>query len=132
MKNMLKDFVHQIDTMNTVGGGTTTTRVNIKKEVDRAIIEVSAPSVHSDSFNIYLRGNQLIVYTILNDAATMEEQQNLSARHTVPMFNRVFDLPPHVDREQIDAIFEDGYLRVILPFNEGEPEVVKRIDIREY
>ncbi len=132
MKNMLKDFVHQIDTMNTVGGGTTATRVNIAKEVDRLIIEVSAPTVHSDSFNIYLRGNQLIVYTVLNDAEMMEERENSAARHTVPMFNRMFDVPPHVDREQIDAVFEDGYLRVILPFKEGESAEVKRIDIREY
>ncbi|MGB3585842.1 MAG: Hsp20 family protein [Tunicatimonas sp.] len=129
---MLKNFVHQIDTMNTVGGGTTATRVDVLKEVDRLVIEVNAPTVHSDSFNIYLRGNQLIVYTVLNDTEAMGELENRAARHTTPMFNRMFDVPPHVDREQIDAIFEDGYLRVILPFSEGESAEVKRIDIREY
>lgn len=132
MKNILKDFIHQIDTMNTIGGGTTATKVHMKKESDRIVIEVMAPSVHSDSFNIYLRGNQLIVYTVLNDSNLMVDDSNQAARHMVPMFNRVFDIPPHVDREQIDAIFENGYLRVILPYNEGEIEEVKRINIREY
>ena len=132
MKNILKDFIHQIDTMNTIGGGTTATQVHVKKEVDKMVIEVSAPTVHSDSFNIYLRGDQLIIYSVLNDTAIMDEQANFTARHTVPMFNRIFDIPPHVDREQIDAVYENGYLRVILPFNEGETESIKRIDIREY
>lgn len=132
MKNILKDFIHQIDTMNTIGGGTTATRVHVKKESDRMVIEVSAPSVHSDSFNIYLRGNQLIVYTILNDTNLLGDDLNQAARHMVPMFNRIFDIPLYVDREQIDAVYENGYLRVILPYNEGETEQVKRIDIREY
>ncbi|MEM8965871.1 MAG: Hsp20 family protein [Bacteroidota bacterium] len=132
MENILKDFILQIDTMNTIGGGTTATQVSVKKEVDRVIIEVNAPTVDSESFNIYLRGNQLIVYTILNGFSAINEELDRAARHTVPMFNRVFDVPPYVDREQIDAIFENGHLRVILPFNEGETEDVKRIDIREY
>ena len=132
MKNILKDFVHQIDTMNTIGGGTTATLVQVKKESDKLVIEVNAPTVHSESFNIYLRGNQLIVYTVLNDASMMVDDTEQSARHMIPMFNRVFELPLSVDREQIDAIYENGRLRVILPFNEGETEEVKRIDIREY
>jgi HSP20 family molecular chaperone IbpA len=131
MKNILKDFIHQIDTMNTISGGTTATRVNLKKESDRIVIEVSAPTVHSDSFNIYLRGNQLIVYTVLNDINFIDSSDQ-AARHMVPMFNRVFEIPPHVDRELIDAVYEDGFLRVILPYNGGETEEVKRIDIREY
>ncbi|MEM9832370.1 MAG: Hsp20 family protein [Bacteroidota bacterium] len=132
MENILKDFVLQIDTMNTIGGGTTATQVSVKKEIDRVIIEVKAPTVDSESFNIYLRGNQLIVYSILNGFGAINKELDRAARHTVPMFNRVFDVPPYVDREQIDAIFENGHLRVILPFNEGETEDVKRIDIREY
>ncbi|MEM9671111.1 MAG: Hsp20/alpha crystallin family protein [Cyclobacteriaceae bacterium] len=131
MKNILKDFIHQIDTINTISGGTTTTRVNLKKETDRLVIEVSAPTVHSDSFNIYLRGNQLIVYTVLNDINFIDGSDQ-AARHMVPMFNRVFDIPPYVDRELIDAVYENGYLRVILPYNGSETEDVKRIDIREY
>ena len=132
MKNALKDFIHQIDTINTIGGGTTTTRVNVTKNSDKLVIEVKAPTVHSDSFNIYLRGNQLIVYTVLNDESMMTDDTRDSARHMTPMFNQVFDVPPTVDREQIDAIYENGRLRVILPFNGEEPEEVKRIDIREY
>lgn len=132
MKNTLKDFVHQLDTMNTIGGGTTATMVNVKKKSDKVVIEVIAPTVHSDSFNIFVRGNQLIVYTVLNGDMPGQDDTEQSARHMVPMFNRVFEIPSFVDREQIDAIYEDGRLRVILPFNGGEPEEVKRIDIREY
>nr|WKN39794.1 Hsp20 family protein [Tunicatimonas sp. TK19036] len=132
MKNILKDFVHQIDTMNTIGGGTTATLVNVQKKSDKLVIEVNAPSVHSESFNIYLRGNQLIVYTVLNDTSMVTDDMEQSARHMTPMFNRVFDIPATVDREQIDAIYENGRLRVILPYHEGQIEDVKRIDIREY
>ncbi len=134
MKNVLKDFVHQLDAMNTIGGGVTATTVNIDKHTDNIPIRINAPTLSSDSFNIFLQGNQLVVYSVLNGQEVLEENQfKEAARHMVPIFNRVFDIPPMVDREQIDAVYEEGLLKVIMPFN-SDPSMmnVKRIDIREY
>ena len=132
MKNVLKDFVHQIDAINTISGGTTATRVNLKKDTDKLVINVNAPSVSSDSFNIYVHGNQLVVYTTLNDLNTVSDEEQQSSRHMTPIFNRIFNIPPAVDKEQIDAVFEDGNLSISLPYGANQNMPAKRIDIREY
>lgn len=134
MKNVLKDFVHQLDAMNTISGGIAATTVNIDKHTDNITIKINAPTLSSESFNIFLQGNQLVVYSVLNgDEIAEEDQFKGAARHMVPMFNRVFEIPPMVDREQIDAVYEEGMLKVIMPFN-SDPSMmnVKRIDIRQY
>ncbi len=135
MKNVLKDFVHQLDAMNTISGGVTATTVKVDKNKDNVTIKISAPSMGSESFNIFLQNNQLVVYSVLNDGEVMfdENQAKSAARHMVPVFNQVFEIPPTVDRDQIDAIYEQGILKVIMPFS-GDPGKmdIKRIDIREY
>lgn len=135
MKNVLKDFVHQLDAMNTISGGVAATTVNIDKNTDNITINISAPSMSSESFNIFLQNHKLVVYSVLNDGDVIfeENQAKSAARHMVPVFNRVFEIPPMVDREQIDAIYEDGMLKVVMPFS-GDPSKmdIKRIDIREY
>jgi HSP20 family molecular chaperone IbpA len=88
----------------------------------------------SESFNIFLRGNQLVIYSTLQDAETYNlNEAKSAARHMTPVFNRVFEIPPMVDKERIDAVFEQGTLKIIIPFNGDPSEMdVKRIDIREY
>ena len=132
MKNVLKDFVHQIDAINTIAGGTVATKVNVRKGDNRLIIQVNAPSINSDSFNIYVHGNQLVVYTTLSDVDEMAHEDAHSSRHMAPLFNRTFNIPTTVDKEQIDAVFEDGRLKILLPFGANEDTPAKRIDIREY
>ena len=132
MKNVLKDFVHQIDAINTISGGTVTTMVNVRKGDDKLVIQVNAPSINSDSFNIYVHGNQLVVYTTLNDLNEVADEDAQSSRHMAPIFNRTFNIPATVDKEQIDAVFEDGRLKILLPYGANEDMPAKRIDIREY
>ncbi len=136
MKNELRDFVHQIDTMNTIGGGVATTAVNIDKHTDNITIKIKAPTLSSESFNIFLQGNKLIVYSVLNDNNVLGDEESdasKAARHMIPLFNEVFEIPSIVDRDQIDAVYEEDMLRVIMPFN-GDPGKmnVKRINIRQY
>ncbi|WPP49501.1 Hsp20/alpha crystallin family protein [Catalinimonas niigatensis] len=133
MKNVLKDFVHQFDTMNTIGGGVALTTVNINRESDHLTINISAPSINSDAFNIFVRGNQLVVYSVLNEVDLFEDEEKKSARHMVPMFNRVFDIPAVVDKDQIEAIYDHGVLKLHLPYGDDwDATKVKKINIKEY
>lgn len=133
MKNVLKDFVHQFDAMNTIGGGVAATSVNIDKKADHLTITISAPSMSSDTFNIFLRGNQLVVYSVLKNTELFEDEAQEAARHIVPLFNQVFDIPAFVDKDQIDAVYDKGLLKVHMPYNGDQSMTqVKKIDIREY
>jgi len=48
-----------------------------------------------------------------------------------PMFMGVYPILPHVDAQRIEAIFEDGVLRVIAPFREGIRNINKKIQIKK-
>ena len=126
--NEFKDFVSHIDMMNTINGGTSLTSVVVNKEEDKLIIQISAPTVNGDAYNLLLKGNQLIVYTALSDEWLLDVSGDMQK---IPLFARTFDLPPFVNQEAIDAIYENGELRIVLPIMENN-EAVKKIDIRHY
>ncbi len=126
IKNEFKDFTSHIDMMNTIGGGTSLTSIDIDKNPREVVIKVSAPSVDGDAFNILLKGNQLIVFTNLNSEMTQDSEYGIQK---MPLFSKTFDLPLHVNREAIDAIYEDDQLHIVLPLTEMDQEI-KKIDIR--
>ena len=128
MKNELKDFVNHIDMLNTINGGASLTSVVVEEKEDSLTIRVSAPALEGDAYNLMLRGDQLIVYTTLGDNWLVNGSKNVNK---MPLFARTFDLPPFVNKEEIDAIYESGELRVILPFTEVNKEI-KKIDIKHY
>ena len=135
MKNVLKNFVHQLDTMNTISGGVTATAIKIDKNEDNITIKINAPTMSSQSFNVFVNGNHLVVYSILNDVNIIEDISDAedAARHMVPVFNRTFDIPSIVDRSQIEASYQEGKLEVVMPYIADSNEMgIKRIDIREY
>ncbi len=128
MKNELKDFVNHIDMLNTINGGASLTSVVVEEKEDNLTIRVSAPALEGDAYNLMLRGDQLIVYTTLSNNWLADVTANTNK---LPMFARTFDLPPFVNKEAIDAIYENGELRVILPITDVNKEV-KKIDIKHY
>ena len=110
-----KDFLHTIalhlDLLNTIGGGVTETYASVKKEQEHAVIEVWAAGVNPELFKVVLRRNTLTVNAVLTS--------DHSATVTVPMFSRTFILPPVVDLAQIEALYQDGKLRIKLPYHEA-------------
>jgi HSP20 family protein len=110
-KEFLKNIAHQIDLLNTIGGGVSETYVQIEKYKKGAVINVWAAGVSPDSFKVVLHNNQLTLFSILHD----QENPEMAA----PLFNRTFVLPPQVDLGRIEAVHEDGQLQVRLPYFEG-------------
>lgn len=108
-KEFLQQIAHQIDVLNTLGGGISLPQVEIDKHEKGAIIRVSIPSVSPEAYHIALNQNQLTVV-----AARQSENDSESL---MPLFSQQFMLPPQVDLSRIDAVFEDKELQVRLPYH---------------
>ncbi|MFD3002920.1 Hsp20/alpha crystallin family protein [Pontibacter toksunensis] len=118
-KQLLKNIAQQIDLLNTLGGGVSETYVDIKKYKKGAVINVYAAGVDPEAFKVVLHNNQLTVFSVLQS----KENPEMAA----PLFNRVYMLPPQVDLGRVEAVYQDGQLKVKLPFYEstGQPREIE-------
>jgi len=126
MDNALKGMGGQIDLLNTLYGGSSMTRMETEQEEDRLVITLSAPGVSPESFNVLIDGTKLVLYTLLQ-----QKHDDTNQALAVPMFLRVLDIPSFVDAEQIEAVQEEGHIRVHLPFKNDE-NIRRRIEIQKW
>ncbi len=103
------------DTNTTVPG------VNIKETKDNFEVEVAAPGMNKDDFNIQLDGN---VLTICSEKSNQHEENNEDEKYSrkefsYQSFQRSFTLPKDVvDEDKIEAKYENGLLHLVIPKKE--------------
>lgn len=127
-KGILRKLLLQSDMLNTINGGTASTSVKTEEKNGNLIITVSAPSLPAEAYNIILNQNNLIIFSVLTfgmDHSSEEEFFN------VPFFTKSFALPINIESENIEAIHENGELRVIIPLLYGSPSQSRRINIKQ-
>lgn len=128
IENVFRGAGGQIDMLNTLYGGSAQTTMAIERDEEHVAITLSAPGVKTEAFNVVVEGNKLILYTLLV-SPTKESEEAENQRLAVPMFLRVLDIPAFVDADQIEAVHEQGQVRVFLPFKDKE-QMHRRIDIK--
>jgi len=127
MKNDLKGYVSQVNWLNTITGGVSMTDIQVEHDSQKLTISLAAPRVNPEAFHIFVKNDQLTIHSFLPE--TIESFLESEEETPVPMFQRLFDIPAFVDSELIEAVYEDGHIRVHLPFR-SEDEAPRRIDIR--
>jgi HSP20 family protein len=85
---------------------------------DHFDISLAVPGMKKDDFNIDVEGNLLTI-----SAESEQNREEKDERHTRREFNytsfsRSFTLPEGVMKDRIDASYENGLLRLILPKTE--------------
>jgi HSP20 family protein len=105
--------------------------VNIAEKKDRFDVNLAAPGMKKEDFNIDVEGNVLTI-----SAETKQEKEEKDERYTRKEFNyssfsRSFTLPDGVNKEKIDATYENGLLTVALPKTEDAKKAsAKHISVR--
>ena len=99
---------------------TTIPKVNIKETVDNYEVEVAAPGMSKKDFVIQLEGNMLTI----SSERELNNEQNENARYVArefsyQSFSRTFTLQKGVvDTENIQATYENGILKLVIPKKE--------------
>ena len=122
-KPLLRNLLKQGDYWNAMNGGVSMTSYKTYNTNEAIVIEISAPTVSPDRFNIILNVSQLIVYTLFKGEGNGDNS-------TVPMFSKSFELPIYADATNIDAVFEDGKLKIIIPYKNDPEQYKRRINIK--
>ena len=124
-KKVVKSFGQYIDQLNTLSGGVSMAHVDVLPKEDKLVVRVVAPSVNPESMQVLVEYNKLFVYATLPQP---EEQAAMQNTVNFPLFAQVIEIPFHVAVEQIEAVYQDGLLRINLPY--AEDRLVKRQSIQ--
>lgn len=94
--------------------GTTVPAVNISENEKDFIVELAAPGMKKDDFDINLNRNVLSISSEQKDEKQEEGKHFTRKEFNYQSFQRSFTLPESVDQDKIDAKYNEGVLKIIL------------------
>ena len=100
--------------------------VNVIEDEKGFRIEVSAPGVQRDDFNLEVEKDVLTISTGQKEDKEEQKQNFLRREFNFSTFKRSFQLPESVDQEQISATHDAGILTLTLLKKEEEVQKAPR------
>ena len=107
-------------------------KVNIVEDDDSFSVEMAAPGMRKEDFQLELDNNTLTISSERTDENVEEKNgKNFTKREfSYQAFQRSFYLPNTVDSENIKAQYKDGILSLVIPKKEeAKKKPAKRIAI---
>jgi HSP20 family protein len=104
--------------------------VNVREDKNNFILEVAAPGMSKENFDLKLENNVLTISGKKEESKEQKEEKWNRREFYYSSFQRSFYLPEVVDSEHIEAHYKDGLLMVTVPKKEEAKEkAVKTISI---
>ncbi|MHC2993853.1 heat-shock protein Hsp20 [Pontibacter sp. HJ8] len=91
---------------------------NIRESERDFTIEVAAPGMAKDDFNIDIDEGMLTISSQKEEDTTREEENFTRREYNYSSFSRSFRLPESVNAEEIKARYEEGVLKINVPKRE--------------
>ena len=104
--------------------------VNIHETADAYHLELSAPGRSKEDFNLALENGLLTISFEKKEENKTEEYKTVRKEFSYKSFSRSFNLDDRIDANAIQAKYENGVLKLLLPKKEQEKESVKQIAIQ--
>ncbi len=102
--------------------------VNITDKEKMYLVELLVPGHEKSDFNIKLDNN---ILTISTEAKTENaEEKKIRKEFSFKAFKRSFTLNNKIETERIEALYENGVLKIGLPKKEAEATSAKDISVQ--
>lgn len=122
--NNLFDWSNRPFTLNQ----STLPSVNIQENADNFVVEMAAPGMKKEDFQVELYNNVLTIRSQMKDKKTEEAENYTRKEFSFQSFQRSFNLNNNiVDDTSIEANYKDGILRLILAKKEEAKEKPTRL-----
>jgi HSP20 family protein len=106
-----------------------TPSVNIKEGPESFVIEMAAPGLTREDFNIEIENDQLIV-SASKESSSEETREKYSRREfNYASFTKKYHLDDTIDADKISASYDNGVLHLTLPKKEEVKTEVRKIEI---
>ena len=89
--------------------------VNVIEEDDNYKLSLAAPGLKKEYFQVKLDGNMLTISCEKEESKDEKDGRYTRKEYNYSSFNRSFGLPDNVKQDKIEATYEDGVLKLVLP-----------------
>jgi HSP20 family protein len=89
--------------------------VNITENKDSYSLSLAVPGLKKSDFKIDVEGNILTISSKKEESNEERDEQFTRHEYSYSTFSRSFTLPNEVNKEKIDAAYEEGVLTLTLP-----------------
>jgi HSP20 family protein len=104
--------------------------VNISETEDQYVIEMAAPGLKKEDFNIKLDRNLLSVSVEQRREQNDQNKQYNKREFSYSSFVRSFALPDTADDAKIEAQYVDGMLNIHVAKKDEAKQIVRQIEIK--
>jgi HSP20 family protein len=100
--------------------------VNITENDNEYRIELAAPGLAKNDFNIEIEENTLTISAEKKEEKNEDNERFTRREFSYGSFSRSFSLPEHVKADNIAGKYEDGILKLVLPKTETEKKKTRK------
>jgi HSP20 family protein len=104
--------------------------VNIHETEDALHLEVNAPGLNKENFNISVEDNTLTIGFEKKQETDASAHKTIRREFSFESFKRSFNLGEEINADTIQAKYENGILKLYLPKKEVVKEATKQINIQ--
>ncbi|CAN5589219.1 Hsp20/alpha crystallin family protein [soil metagenome] len=105
--------------------------VNVSETKDEYKLSVAAAGLKKQDFSIDMDGNMLTISAETKEDIEEKDKNYTRREYNYSSFSRTFTVPDDVEKEKIDAHYENGVLNVMLPKKEeAKTQSLKTIAVK--
>ncbi len=95
-----------------------TTDVYMQKDDSELIVEAHLPNFAEEDIDVHIEDGTLVIQAEKTEKEEDKEKKKYFVRESSNSFYRTVRLPERADAEAVEAHFEDGVLKVVVPIKE--------------
>jgi len=103
--------------------------VDVSETEKDVVVRVEAPGMEAKNFDLSLKDNVLLISGEKKEEIEKNEERYHMRESRYGGFRRSVCMPSEVDESNVDAVYEDGVLKVTLHKTEEAKEHVKKIEV---
>ena len=116
--DFFKPWNEWFDNGGLLGRAMNVPAVNITEQKNDYLVSLAAPGLKKDDFKIDVDGNMLTISSEKEETKEEKDKKFTRKEYNYSSFSRSFTLPEEINKEKIEAKYEDGVLKISLPRKE--------------
>jgi HSP20 family protein len=111
---------------NIWGKTLTVPAVNVSENTKEYKLSIAAPGMKKNDFQIHVEANVLTISAETKMEKEEKEEEFTRKEYNYSSFARSFTLPNEVNKDKIEATYEEGVLKMVLPKTEAAKKIAAK------